>query len=521
MRQPSLERGSLLLKYLLFLTLLMIISCGAPDGSTWLIRTSTSELSVAAAGKVWDELDHNERNSFLAGDSPVGSFVSALGRETMILNEINNDRYLHSPIIENMRKCWVRSASVKAYNDSLSATIQAEITAADLLYYRELLGTIVWYSSSTEEPAGPVRLPDLPWALAFAFDTMTTGSSVEIEGISYTLDSCVIPPEKIINEMHVDIDRVNNFALSSLTRSRVNRNLLSLKAETMGSFAIDSASILVFCTQRNSLNDNAELAFWNNGAISAEEFDGIVSFIALGQPGAANSSRWVYRTLRNQAELMCVEDIYSELNPHDYADIQQIANDFATDQASELLFRHNVTNSVVITDSMVIEAYSRMNSIPMVPETRTFMSITAPSAVCEEALVMIKSGNSLQLSGFSGHSEFLAPGSELLSRPVTRPELPEQTGTAIFALVKGDTLWYGPSEIGENLFMIYRLDQILPAHPTPFEKLRDSIRHRLLIHSEEQRTMEWICELERACNLQINHEILGDLPSDPSLWSDL
>ncbi|MCD4708574.1 MAG: peptidyl-prolyl cis-trans isomerase [Candidatus Sabulitectum sp.] len=510
-----------MLKYFLLPALLMIISCGTPDGSNWLIKTSTSEVTVSEAGIIWDELDQSERALLLAGDSPVGDFVSALGRETMILHEISNDRYLHSPTIEYMRKCWVRSASAKAYNDSLSASVQGGITATDLSNYRELLGKIVWYSSTAREGAGPVRLPDLPWDLAFAFDTMTTGSTVEIEGVSYTLDSCITSPEKLIDEAHPDTDRVNTFALSSLTQSRVNRNLLSLKTEAMGTFSIDSASVLAYCAHRDSLEDRTELAFWNNGAISAEEFDGIVAFIALGQSNAASSPRWVYRNLKNQAELIIVEELYSRIYPHDYADIQQAANKFATDQAYELLFRHNVTNSVVITDSMVIEAYSSMDSIPMVPETRTFISIAASSTVCEEVLARLNSGDSLFLSNYSGYSRFLIHGNNLLSRPVSVSELPSEISAVLFGLNEVDTGWYGPSEIDEDLFIAYRLDQIFPAHPTPFEKLRESIRHRLLIHCEEQRTMEWICELERACNLQINNGILGDLPADPSSWSDL
>lgn len=520
-----------MLRYLLFPALLMLIlcSCGAPDGSVWLIKTSCSEITVAAAGEIWDELDQNERASYLAEDSPVGCFVSALGRETMILHEINNERYLQSPIIENMKKCWVRSASAKAYNDSLSVSIRAEVTAADLSNYRELLGAIVWYSSTAEAPAGPVRLPDLPWAVAFAFDTMTTGSSVEIEGVTYTLDSCLTSSEKFTDELHLDVNIVNTFALSSLTRSRVNRNLQYLKAEAMGAFSFDSVSVSAYCTQRDSLEDNTELALWNNGAISAEEFDGIAAFVALGQPSGATSAHWVCLNLRKQAGLIIVEEIFSRLNPHDYASIQQAAAEFATDQACEQLFRDNVTNFVEITDSMVIEAYSRMDSIPLVPETRTFISFLASSTVCEEVLastsVSMSNGDSLFLSDYSGsgsgYSEFLLPGNDFLSRPVTGSELPAEISDVLFDLSEAETRWHGPFEIDENLFIIYRLDRVFPAHPIPFEKLKESIRHRLLIHNEEQRTMEWICELETACNLQINHEILGDIPPDPSQWSDL
>lgn len=510
----------MLLKFLLALALMLVLSCRESNASHWLIKTSNTEITVSAAGKLWDNLDQNTKASYLAEDSPVGSFVSALGRETIILHEIDNDTYLHSPVIENMTRCWVRSASVAAYSDSLSLSIQREITETDLLNYKNLLGAIVWYSSNSEA-VGPVRLPDLPWDLAFAFDSMTTGDAVLIEGIAYTLDSTVTTPHRSMDENPISTARENTFAISNLTRSRTERNIQLLTAEALKTLTVDTAHVSTYCTRRNSVDDQTILASWNGGTITAEEFDGITAFIALGQPTYPNSSYWVNHNLRAQAGLIHMETVYSNLSPQGYASIQQRAEEFAVSQAGDLLYIDNITNTIVITDSMIIAAYSRMDSVPVLPETRVFESIAVPCSLGEEALAELNNDDSLYLSSHTGYSEFLLPEHNTLSRPVTRSELPLEISRVLFELDEIGQRWYGSSAIGEDMFIIYRLTEILPPHHLTFDELNKSLRLNTIIHCEEQRTMEWICELERRYNLQINNQILGDLPPDPSQWSSL
>ncbi len=500
---------------------LILTGCGSPDGSTWLIKTSSDVISVAEVGAIWNELDQDTKIRFLSANNPVGDFITALGRKTMITTEMDNDSCLYSPMIQDMKECWIINSAFIACIDTLSASTRRNLTEPDLSNYRKLLGSVVWYSSETSGSKGPERLPDLPWALAFAFDSMATGTSVEIEGITYTLDSTVTSPREMIDETIADSARFNDFARTSLVESRVNRYLLSLKTEVLDTFTADTATVSAYCSQRESLDNSAELASWRYGSINAGEFDGIAAFVSLGQPGNEHSLEWVLHSLRNQARLTYIADLYAAEFPEEFSSFEAGAEAFAVDQASELLFKTNVTDVVQITDSMVYEAYIQMDSIPLLPETRVFESVMVPGNIVDDAIVLLDNDNALLELGYTGYTKFLRSGNEFLSRAVYPSELPYEMDLTLFLLEEGDTQWQKPVETEECLFVFYRLVEIIPPHAASFEQMEASIARNLQIHLEEQRTMEWMCELEAKHQFQVNHGILSDLPADPANWSEL
>ncbi len=403
-------------RYLFIIVLLIFISCGGEKGSQWLMKTKEQTITVNEAGEIWNNLTPSTRASYLANINTVGTFISTLGKETIIFSEVNNTNYLNSIDMANLKNCWIRHASVNAFKDSLSSSYRDEITNTDITNYQQLLGKIVWYSVNHNETFGPVRLPDLPWDLAFAFDTITAGTSIELEGIEYTLDSSSTSRNLLNNEMQHE----TTFAISNLTQSRVNRHLNTLKAPLLQQLFIDSLSIELYTKQDASLNNSTTLAFWQDDTISAEELNVALSFITPKISASVSSSDWVYAALINQAGLFILEDIYSNQYPADYTKIQSQANDYAVDMVTDMLFTENITNTIIITDSMVVEAYTEITSAG---ETRSF------------------------------------------------------------------------------------------------QNMEQSLRANILIHCEEQRTMEWICELEEKWDLEINNNILGDIPSDPSQWS--
>jgi hypothetical protein len=509
---------------------LLACSCGSLDGSEWLVKTSASEISVADAGEIWITLDPDLKARFVAGGNPVGDFISYLGRNEMIMNEIAGERYLYSPLIESMKECFVRNASVSAFRDSMVTAARADITDADLLIYRDLLGSVVWYSSSTGISEGPVRLPDLPWELALAFDSMSAGFSIEIQNTVYTLDSIATTAQYSTDEtaQHSDIDgntgidNVDTFALFNLAESRVSRQINALGDQVAGTFLIDTSAVTTYCSRRDSLNGSEILLSWNGGSITAESLDGILAFLSTGgQHDGPVSAEWLCRTLRNQARLFYITELYSIQYPESFAEIENLADEFAIDQASELLFTENVTDIVVITDSMAVAAYSSMDSIPMVRETRTFASVIVPPVALGNARMLAGNGDALLEAGYPGFSEYLATGSEFLSRPVTAAELPAGLCDSLFSLGREDSIWHGPVEISGDMFVFFKLDEVFPPCQASFDQLEQSIRHRLLIHLEEQITMDWICRLEITHNLRINRDILKDLPADPAAWKEL
>ena len=419
-----------------------------------------------------------------------------------------------------MKKCWIINSAFIAYSDTLSASIRRNLNETDLSNYRELLGTVVWYTSSSTGSEGPDRLPDLPWPIAFAFDSMTTGDGIEIDGVFYTLDSLVTSPQEMIDATIADSVRFNTFAEISLVESRTARRLSELKTEVLQTYNVDSVAVFTYNSDRESLDDSSELASWTNGSISALEFDGISAFLALGRPLSTHSAEWIFHSLRNQARLTHIAEVFATEFPEEFNSFTPEADAFAVDQSSEMLFTANVIDVVHLSDSIVFEAYQQMVSIPQIPETRVFQSVMIPGGLLDSAIVLLGNDNALLEFGYPGYTEFLADGNEFLSRPVQHNELPTQMDLILFLLEASDTLWQRPVEVSEDLFVFYKLAEIIPPHSATFDQVETDIRRNLLIHLEEQRTMEWMCELEAAHQFQINLGILGKLPIDPAAWSE-
>ena len=501
--------------------LFAVLGCNGTQGKTWLIRTTAGEITVSEAGDAWNALEPGARQGFMSGSNPVGDFVSALGKKAIIIQEISNDDYLYSERVQSVRKCWLRNSSYIAFADSLQSSIRASVSQQDLLNYRELIGTLVWYTDPDGTPFGPERLPDLDWDLAFAFDTMSPGQTINLSGEIFTLDSISSSPDSMIQVTLADTSRVNSFALSSLTERRMANRLDFIYAGVMESLELDSSLVDTYCTDRNLLEGDEILASWDGGSLSVSDLHGIAELTSLGHPVGLDSPSWVYHNLKNHSKFSTLENLLSELYPDGYSVLIQESNDFAASYASDLMFYNEVIAGVQVTDEMIQEAYQSLDSIPTVPETRTFESVMLSSEGIEEAMASASEGADAEDFQYPGYTRFLAPGCEHLSRPVTASELPSGMGAVLFMLEEGSREWQRPVEIEEGLFVMYRLHSIIAPHQAEFEDLKEALRASITAHLEEQATMEWLRTLEESYELEINSDILEDLPADPSMWSDL
>lgn len=503
------------------LILLGVIGCGGPKGSTWLIRTANGEVTVSQAGDAWNGLNPDAMRGFMSGNNPVGGFVSTLGHKLLIISEISNDEYLYSNKVQAVRECWLRNTAYLACTDSLESEIRASVTDEDILFFKQLIGTIVWYTSPDGVRRGPERLPDLEWELAFAFDTMSPGRSVSLAGEVFVLDSAVTSPDSMIQITLADTARVNAFALASLTEKRLSAKLDSIGTAVLGTLELDSALVNTYCSARNTLEDETVLAFWEEGVLTASDMDGIVALTSMGQPVAPESSLWVYHNLKNHAKLTAVCSMFSEIHPEAFSAITEQSNDFAKGYAGDLLFSEAVLSAVELTDEMIMEAYESLDSIPTVPEMRIFESVMLSAEDIDSAFSAACEGANPEDFEYPGYTRFLTPGSEHLSRPVTASELPGNMGTILFMTEEGNTDWQRPIEVQEGLFVMFRLDSIIMPRPAAFQEMEAVLRANLSARISEQITMEWLRSLEEAHELEINSGILKDLPADPSLWSNL
>ncbi len=504
-----------------FVFLVIAAGCGGPDGDTWLIRTTEGEITVADAGVAWNELDPRARQRFIESENTMGEFITTLSRKTMVISEISNESYLYSNQTQALRAAWVRNSVFAAYRDSMASSIVTGLTETDIANYRALFGKIVWYTTPDGTGRGPQRLPDLNWELAFAFDTMSPGEAYQVVDGVYILDSVTVAPDSLIQDMLADTAGVNAFARSSLTEGRAADHLDSLRTVMMISLEIDSSVVEMYCSSRSSLADSTQVAAWENGLLTVADLDGTIALLGMGTPVAGYSPQWVTHTLSNQAGLAFVERLFSERFAEAYEEILHEGERFAMEKAGDMLFTESVLSRVDLTDQMVLEAYETMDSIPIFPETRICETVMIPASSTDEVLAMLEGTDDPRTLGFPGYPSYTAEGEEFVSRPLTAAEIHPDMGTILFMLEEDNTEWQRPMEISERVFIVFRLQSVIPPSQATFEQMEGTIRRNLLAHLEEQTTMDWLRELEEAHGLEINSGILGDLPSDPSLWSEL
>ncbi len=501
--------------------LLAFAGCGGPDGDTWLIRTSSKEITVSGTGEIWDRLEPEARQRFISSGNAVGEFVTSLGRKVMIETELDRAGYLQSPAVLGVRNAWLRSAVFSAYRDSLESSVSQAITQQDLENYRQLIGKVVWYTPAGLEQRGPERLPDIGWELAFALDTVDAGGTVTVNGIGYTLDSLVVSPDSLIQITLSDSARVNAFAMDALTERRTEDTLDSLKGMLRLSLSIDSSMVDSLVLRSWELPDSTLLASWDGGTLSVGDLRGIAELTAVGTPVSAASAPWVLHSLANHARLQLIEQLFADDHPEVYDGLVSESEAFALEYASDLLFNDMVLTRIEISEDMLLDAYNALGPPPQMPESRVFLSVVVPSDRIQEAMEAGATGTLLESYDFPGYSRFLAPGEEHRSVPVAASQLPADLGASLFCLPGDSRDWQRPVEIEEGLFVMFRLDSVIPPHTAEYDEVRPALLNDLFSHLREQETMNWMRMLEEEHSLEINSGILEKLPPDPGDWSEL
>ncbi len=506
-------------RYLIVFSLVFlqfILSCKSQPDSTWLIKTETEEITVSEAGNLWNELDTSLQTRLSSEDNPIGSYLSYLSREVMIEQVLKEENILNSVEIINLKSCWLTSASARALTDSLTVDILARITEDDITKYRQLLGKTIWYSKN-DQHFGPLRLPDLPWEIAFVFDSINPGEHFNFNGSTFFLDSLIMTPAFLENEMGRDAI----FIKTNLARSRVNRQIDSFQSEICSNVLIDSVAVDIFLNNRNSLQNTTALVNWSGGFVSSEQADGILAFNALHRSPDSLGFQHISGLLTNQIKLIIQEDIFADKYPSAYSNLIEQAEYFAHEQARQLLFKKHITDHIIITEQMLLDAYNNQNNLPTTPETRIFNSVITTTtdnfSLVNGRLVTI---NQTASDSISGYKPTLKATNNTLSEPVTARQLPALLANVLFEPETPDSLWYGPLQLQDSTYIYYSLVSIIPEHSVSFEIIRESIQQNLILHIEEQKEAEWMCNLEAHCKLDINLDVLTDLPENPMLWSN-
>ena len=502
--------------------LISFLACSkSPNGNSWIIKTSSQCITVSELGAEWNDLDSASVAGFLEDGNPVGDFISLYSRKVLVVEEISNSDYLFSTGIQSFRDSYIRNSSYAAFCDSVHNEFLSCVTEEDITVFSGFFGKTVWYSESTGTEREPVELQYLFWDLALAFDTMSAGESVEINGLFDTLDSVTTVSDSLIAVSFHDPQFRRSYSISHIAQQRLSNEVMRICKETVSTFQADTSAISSFLHNPDSVEDSTVLASWNTGSFTAADFYGMMSFSAVSSSAVPSSLKWGVLNLKNHAMMDQIETVFKSSNSSVYGEILREAESLAMKRASDLLYTDRVLSAISVTDSMLIDSYESMDSLPIIPETRVFESVVIPESSLDAALEYVGESRNPDSLGYQGIPSFLAQGEDFLSRPVTASELPGEMGTVLFILEESNREWQSPMEVGEGVFVMFRLNSIIPPHPAEFEQLEGSIRTNLQAHLEEQATMDWLRELEEKHCLEINASILDDLPDDISRWAML
>lgn len=199
--------------------------------------------------------------------------------------------------------------------------------------------------------------------------------------------------------------------------------------------------------------------------------------------------------------------------------------------AADSLYLLCVAESISVTEGDLLHFYETMQEPVIVPERRVFRLALARG---EEQLGQLRSATAEGPERARAFLESLPPppghtysdggdGLAGATEPLRFDQVPASAADSLFALSESDTIdWHGPFRLrAPEGYLFARLVRVIPEHRASMEELRDEIERRVRSNRESERFTRWMVELESRHGLVINEEVLGSLPSDPGLWSDL
>ena len=217
--------------------LVSFLACSkSPNGNSWIIKTSSQCITVSELGAEWNDLDSASVAGFLEDGNPVGDFISLYSRKVLVVEEISNSDYLFSTGIQSFRDSYIRNSSYAAFCDSVHNEFLSCVTEEDITVFSGFFGKTVWYSESTGTEREPVELQYLFWDLALAFDTMSAGESVEINGLFYTLDSVTTVSDSLIAVSFHDPQFRRSYSISHIAQQRLSNEVMRICKEQSALF---------------------------------------------------------------------------------------------------------------------------------------------------------------------------------------------------------------------------------------------------------------------------------------------
>ncbi len=504
--------------------LLVQASCGSPVGNDWLVRTNTDTITVREAGESWAALEPEGRAVFLGAGDPVPSFLQALGRRSILKRELDASGIAVSLKVRVFERARARSSMFLALSDSLPATLARGYGDEDILFFREHMGSTVWFTDvSTGVSSGPVHLPELPANLAAALSEAVPGERVSCGAETLILDSILVADSTLLAETLADSVRVGRLAVSRLSSAEASRIMRETERRAMADMTVDTSLVLLMAGGGTPAPEGTVLRS-PLLTLGPEELEWEIAFSSLSTPVSPSSPTWLLYFIGNLVRLEAGAALFRERWPEEAEDIMAEAVEYAESAALDELYERNVLSSLIVSDSMVEAEFDSLDEPPLLPRRRVLEMGQVPPGMIEDvrsALAAEDYGELRRLLRPYSTFEGFDTGS-LVSMPVTAEMVPDAMGNIVFSADPMDTVtWYGPMETRLGTMMLYRTVRELPGERAALEDVRELLEARVRSRLEADGLQAWIDALEREAGLEMNLELIRRLPGDPGLWSDL
>ena len=478
-------------------------------------------------------LSPEQQNYFIQRGDHVNEFIVSLARKQMIIREILRLNYLQRPDIIALGNAWIRRQASLLARETIIAAAEESITDEDISFFKDHMGTTVWYTVLPESPGemqfGPAHLPELSRELAVHLDSMHSGDELPLsDGTLIRCDSFVVTDPVLVSETLENSERVTDFAFQRLSAAggkadleRITDSILSAAEPGINDTAINNLTL--YYSGLEDLIPEDSIVISRRGIMTASDFVQEIDYQSGFMPVQPEDAVWLEWFIENTLLNDALMHYFAAVNPEAYADLSTEREAWMLSIASDELFSDEVYSVIRITPGLIRNEFDNLIEIPIIPEKRSIQCVQIQSDdvyAYETALSEANSVDSIiEGCGFWKLLSKDDPPSNI-TRPLLLEEIPGFRGEEVFSMLPGDTVtWSSLSSLFEDYeYMAFRLVEIYPPHMASFEELEEDLYNIVRARLEEERTSVWLEELGEKYSLVINEDLMPSLPSDPALW---
>lgn len=505
---------------------------GRPSGAESLVTLSTDTLTVEDAAGAWQRLEPEERDAYLAGEDPAGSFVTALARRVLVEEALESLGYLSNPAMAALERAWARRGAAIRAQETVASRIEPLVTGEDIEFFAENFDRVVWY---TVDPGGPGESAQAPCYLsemeATAGRLLASIEPGEIAegpgGLVVRLDSLYNPHPGGLGEFSDDPVEIREYARNRLTLvrtfealGRMTDSISAAHPPTIDTTAVRMLEGLQGAPPGALPRDTVLVS--DIGSLTLVDLSMEIEIMGVAMQTVGDRSSFVLDAVDRAWQGMAMGAWLAGTDPAAGVENAGWARGRMLSAAADRLFEEVIGSRAVPSDAMVRAAFDSMSVPAVIPEARVFEAVLLPSDMLEEYRTAVTTGTAGALASPAEPFPGLSPegSSGRLTRPLTIEAVPLGAGEELFSMDPSDTtVWTPPRAVpGTDFFAAFRLVEVIPAHEAAFEEIEEEVRRSVRTRLVEELTLAWLDSLAAEYGLEIDDELLRSLPGDPSDW---